>query len=643
VEVVCQASDNLGVDRVELRLSHNGGPELGPYNLLDWGSDTYELDFPLPAEQLAIGDTLSYTLTAYDTASTPNQTQVGPLGFRIIDTRGAILVLERTEQVPFDDKYDFSVKGSPRLFSEPGKSSAYPMADWLTAAGFFVNVRPAETTPVEDFLGYDLVIYAAGDHLDPMGDGTIPANLQAWVDQGGKLMLEGGEIGYDATRTPGFPEFLSGVLHCDEWDTDNGGDMLVGAGMVDHPILNEPHAITTPVVISYQSYGDQDTMKPSADAYAVLVMDRFQADGGIIIYDDNPSPQSAQIAYLTFDAQALDPLVGPALVENVATYLTAYEGPPSASLSGRARLAGEGDHSGILVDLGNGQTTLTGMDGTWSITDLYPGSYTILASKDGWSVARLDVELGEGEQLGDLDLLLAPIISTDYRIYPGLPIPDDDPAGVISTITVPAGEAGSITDISVDIYIQHTWIGDLIVGVTSPEGTSVLLHARTGVQDINILGNWPNTLDVDGPGTMADFQGENNAGVWTLFVSDNEALEEGGLSMWGLNFTLAGSVASVGDEMLPTATRLHAAVPNPFNPRTTIRYDIMRTEPVRLDIFDLRGRLVRTLVDEEKPAGRYEAVWDGRDQQDRGVASGTYLYRLQTGGQVQDRKMLLIR
>jgi hypothetical protein len=113
--------------------------------------------------------------------------------------------------------------------------------------------------------------------------------------------------------------------------------------------------------------------------------------------------------------------------------------------------------------------------------------------------------------------------------------------------------------------------------------------------------------------------------------------------MWGLNFTLAGSVASVGDEMLPTATRLHAAVPNPFNPRTTIRYDIMRTEPVRLDIFDLRGRLVRTLVDEEKPAGRYEAVWDGRDQQDRGVASGTYLYRLQTGGQVQDRKMLLIR
>ena len=84
-------------------------------------------------------------------------------------------------------------------------------------------------------------------------------------------------------------------------------------------------------------------------------------------------------------------------------------------------------------------------------------------------------------------------------------------------------------------------------------------------------------------------------------------------------------------------------VPNPFNLRTTIRYDLPEAGVVRLAVFDLAGRLVRTLVDESRPHGSFEAVWDGRDASGRDVGSGTYLARLECGGRVESVWMGLVR
>jgi hypothetical protein len=84
-------------------------------------------------------------------------------------------------------------------------------------------------------------------------------------------------------------------------------------------------------------------------------------------------------------------------------------------------------------------------------------------------------------------------------------------------------------------------------------------------------------------------------------------------------------------------------VPNPFNPRTTIKYDLPATGAVRLTVFDVAGRLVRTLVDESMPQGSHEAVWDGRDSSGREVGSGSYLARLEFGGKVETVRMGLIR
>jgi subtilisin family serine protease len=104
---------------------------------------------------------------------------------------------------------------------------------------------------------------------------------------------------------------------------------------------------------------------------------------------------------------------------------------------------------------------------------------------------------------------------------------------------------------------------------------------------------------------------------------------------------LVGGVTSAGDT--PDAFALVGAVPNPFNPQTTIHFRLPADQSVRLDLYDVQGRLVRQLVDGVRPAGANEAQWDGRDQQGRAVASGTYFARLQSGSASSVKSMVLVR
>jgi hypothetical protein len=83
--------------------------------------------------------------------------------------------------------------------------------------------------------------------------------------------------------------------------------------------------------------------------------------------------------------------------------------------------------------------------------------------------------------------------------------------------------------------------------------------------------------------------------------------------------------------------------PNPFNPRTTIRFSLPHDGRVVLAVYDALGHKVRTLVSAELPAGLHEAVWAGRDDAGRRVATGMYLYRVETEDGVLSRKMTLVK
>jgi hypothetical protein len=104
------------------------------------------------------------------------------------------------------------------------------------------------------------------------------------------------------------------------------------------------------------------------------------------------------------------------------------------------------------------------------------------------------------------------------------------------------------------------------------------------------------------------------------------------------------SIVSVDDlEMIPTAYGLSQNYPNPFNPTTSIEFALPEAAQVSLEIYNLLGQKVRTLVNGYVPAGYINTSWDGLDQNGKEISSGTYIYRLQTADQTFSKKMVLMK
>jgi hypothetical protein len=94
----------------------------------------------------------------------------------------------------------------------------------------------------------------------------------------------------------------------------------------------------------------------------------------------------------------------------------------------------------------------------------------------------------------------------------------------------------------------------------------------------------------------------------------------------------------------PVSTfQLEQNYPNPFNPSTTISYNLTQPDNVRLRIYDMLGTEIATLVNGEQQAGVQHVVWNGTDNLGHAVSSGVYLYQLESGDQIQQHKMLLIK
>lgn len=95
------------------------------------------------------------------------------------------------------------------------------------------------------------------------------------------------------------------------------------------------------------------------------------------------------------------------------------------------------------------------------------------------------------------------------------------------------------------------------------------------------------------------------------------------------------------DNVIPALTLDASNYPNPFNPTTTIAFSVPNNGPATLKVYNLKGQVVRTLVNEVREAGKYTVVWNGMDDNGNNVSSGLYFYRLSSGNDTVTRKMLL--
>ena len=94
---------------------------------------------------------------------------------------------------------------------------------------------------------------------------------------------------------------------------------------------------------------------------------------------------------------------------------------------------------------------------------------------------------------------------------------------------------------------------------------------------------------------------------------------------------------------IPSKLALHSSAPNPFRGTTQIRFDLPRPGKVSLRIFDVTGRLVRTLVDGEEPAGYRAVQWNGLDESGKRASAGVYFYSLQAEDRTFQKKMIQLR
>ncbi len=130
--------------------------------------------------------------------------------------------------------------------------------------------------------------------------------------------------------------------------------------------------------------------------------------------------------------------------------------------------------------------------------------------------------------------------------------------------------------------------------------------------------------------------GESNTSNWDV----------GGVKMiYASDFILneGQQELSMGEELNPHAYVLYPAYPNPFNPITTLRYDLPEDAQVRIIIFDITGRKIKSLVNDQQSAGFKSVIWDATNESGKPVSAGMYLYRISAGDFHSVKKMVLLK
>ena len=173
---------------------------------------------------------------------------------------------------------------------------------------------------------------------------------------------------------------------------------------------------------------------------------------------------------------------------------------------------------------------------------------------------------------------------------------------------------GPRTDSGQDVYLDAS--------LFPPNGYDGMGSVVTGIGDFN----------GDGIDDFAFYSQTQSGCCWRSQVHF--------IAGWNANPT---DVPIQHDPTVPTKFALHPAYPNPFNPSTTISFDLPKREAVKLTVFDITGRVVRTLLDKQLAAGTHHVTWDGKNEAGHPVASGVYLFRLSTPDYRQTVKGTLLK
>ncbi|RCK73937.1 MAG: carbonic anhydrase [Ignavibacteriae bacterium] len=413
-------TDNLGVDSVWVEYYLNEPVNTGKFYLIKTTGNNYEALWDLDTTQIQVGDSIFYKVVARDISNNQNVTYnptTGEHKFYIISTKGLVLVVDDDGTTEKNEKGGEDV--DPALKGVTGRL----IQRTLTEVGYIVDTVSFAIHNPAVYPDYDIVVWTGGTKgTGVFGDVAKRDALRARVASGGKVWVEGGEVGYVYRwqTTELDKNFRQQVLHDSSWLSDVTSSSLV-ITQPTHPIFTTPNPISSPIAFTGTSIYSRDAvrlMPGDPGAYKIAGWSTYTTQGpdtcGIIVFDNNPNPLSAQIVFMTFALNSItDTVVAKKLIENTAEFLMTPEAPPSGAVVGTVTLTGTSDYSGVnvqLIGFNYNQTQVTGTTGEFSFTGLYPGNYTIKVWKSGYYPTLIQEPVVVGTGIVTLNYTLDPIL-----------------------------------------------------------------------------------------------------------------------------------------------------------------------------------------------------------------------------------------
>jgi hypothetical protein len=247
---------------------------------------------------------------------------------------------------------------------------------------------------------------------------------------------------------------------------------------------------------------------------------------------------------------------------------------------------------------------------------------------------------GQAQKVADNEFIVPLVINHDEDLV-AMDIPLEYTAGVTLTEVSFEGTAVQYFDIklaNIDAAKNRVTIGLInmvyeqkpALAKISADG-SVVANLRFRVDDLTLAEFEIKPFESTGPS-------HDLALIYNDFSSGTPIVQKIEPEFVGGKIALSGFHKAV-----PEKFALLQNAPNPFNPSTVMAYDLPQSAHVRLEVFNILGQKVKTLVDGYQDAGSYRVVWNGDDDYGSSVASGIYFYRISAGQNTDVRKMTLIK
>jgi len=224
----------------------------------------------------------------------------------------------------------------------------------------------------------------------------------------------------------------------------------------------------------------------------------------------------------------------------------------------------------------------------------------------------------------------------DEIIFPAVGGTTGSPSVMVSVDTMEFGEIPHYEFVNLPITITNVGDAVMLGSMTTPEPFFIAPMGGDLINsfDFNLQPGMSLEMDIS---FFPNMQEGEFSGTLIINTDDptNMVTE---IPLHGTSATVAND-----DQVVPFVTALKSNYPNPFNPITTIEYSIKDSAPVSIEVYNILGQRIRTLVNEPKKAGNYSVTWNGTDNNGRAVASGIYFYRMQSGKFTSTKKMIMLK